>query len=92
MRKRTFAWILLAGGLLMQPAFADPGDRLQQRREQREQRREQQPGRSGPSDAARRAQELNGGGRVLGVTPSDQGYRVKLLKQGEVRVLTVPTQ
>jgi hypothetical protein len=46
--------------------------------------------RSSPYAAAQRAQELNGGGRVLAVEPGDNGYRVKLLKQGEVRVVTVP--
>src|SRR5262245_2180255 len=39
------------------------------------------------SRAARRAQEANGGGRVLNVQPDDGGYRVKLLKDGEVRTL-----
>lgn len=42
--------------------------------------------------AARRAQEQNGGGRVLSVQPAEGGHRVKLLKNGEVRVLTVPEQ
>jgi hypothetical protein len=41
-------------------------------------------------DAARRAQQLNGGGRVLSVYPSGSGYRVKLLKDGEVSVVDVP--
>ena len=37
------------------------------------------------SDAARRAQRRNGGGRVLSVDPEGSGYRVKVLKDGEVR-------
>lgn len=41
-------------------------------------------------DVAQRAQQMNGGGRVLSVDPHEQGYRVKLLKDGEVRVITVP--
>ena len=44
----------------------------------------------GPGEAARRAQQRNGGGRVLGVNPIDDGYSVRLLKQGEVRTLLVP--
>ena len=43
-----------------------------------------------PGDAAHRAQEANGGGRVLAVDPSQQGYRVKLLKDGEVRAVQIP--
>lgn len=35
--------------------------------------------------AAREAQARNGGGRVLSVDPEDGGYRVKVLKNGEVR-------
>ncbi len=46
------------------------------------------PGRT--DEPARRAQQENGGGRVLSVEPWDGGHRVKLLKDGEVRVLTVP--
>jgi hypothetical protein len=43
-----------------------------------------------PGDAAHRAQEANGGGRVLAVDPMQQGYRVKLLKDGEVRAVQIP--
>lgn len=42
-----------------------------------------------PADAARRAQQQYGG-RVLSVSPGTGGYRVKMLKQGEVSVVTVP--
>ena len=49
----------------------------------RETRRER---RDGAADAARRAQMRNGGGRVLSVEPLGGGYRVKLLKDGVVRV------
>lgn len=42
-----------------------------------------------PNEAARRAQNQNGGGRVLSVEPSGPGYRVKLLRDGEVRVIYV---
>ena len=42
------------------------------------------------ADAARWAKRANGGGRVLAVYPSDTGYRVKLLKDGEVSVVDVP--
>jgi hypothetical protein len=43
-----------------------------------------------PGDAARRAQQMNGGGRILAVDPNGPGYRVKVLKEGEVRVIAVP--
>lgn len=43
-----------------------------------------------PSEAARQAQQQNGGGRVLGVDPAGDGYRVKLLKDGDVRVIFIP--
>lgn len=36
------------------------------------------------------AQRQNGGGRVLAVDRNDQGYRVKLLKDGDVRIVYVP--
>lgn len=43
-----------------------------------------------PSEAARIAQQQNGGGRVLAVEPDAGGYRVKLLKNGDVRIIHVP--
>ncbi|MDB5967628.1 MAG: hypothetical protein JWQ90_78 [Hydrocarboniphaga sp.] len=43
-----------------------------------------------PSEAARIAQQQNGGGRVLAVERNDRGYRVKLLKNGDVRIVYVP--
>ena len=42
-----------------------------------------------PGEAAQRAQQINGGGRVLSVEPAGDGYRVKLLRDGEVRVVFV---
>lgn len=42
-------------------------------------------------DAAQRAQQMNGGGRVLAVDPSEGGgYKVRMLKDGEVRSVYVP--
>jgi hypothetical protein len=49
----------------------------------RESRRER---RDGSADAARRAQMRNGGGRVLAVERAGDGYRVKVLKDGVVRI------
>ncbi|MDZ4080725.1 MULTISPECIES: hypothetical protein [Hydrocarboniphaga] len=51
---------------------------------------EAQRERLSPSDAARVAQQQNGGGRVLTVDRGADGYRVKLLKNGDVRVVFVP--
>ena len=42
------------------------------------------------NDAARQAQSLNGGGRVLSVEEARDGWRVKLLKDGNVRIVFVP--
>jgi hypothetical protein len=44
-----------------------------------------------PADAAQRAQQQYGG-RVLSVAPGDSGYHVRLLRNGEVSVVTVPNQ
>lgn len=40
--------------------------------------------------AAREAQKRYGGGKVLSVDPSGDGYRVKLLRDGDVRVVFIP--
>jgi hypothetical protein len=44
-----------------------------------------------PGDAARRAQQQYGG-RVLSVYPAGDGYRVKMLRDGEVSVVSVPNE
>lgn len=41
-------------------------------------------------EAARQAQSINGGGRVLSVDEATGGWRVKLLKEGNVRFVFVP--
>ena len=41
-------------------------------------------------EAARQAQSINGGGRVLSVDQANGGWRVKLLKDGNVRFVFVP--
>ncbi|MES2683765.1 MAG: hypothetical protein V4650_09630 [Pseudomonadota bacterium] len=41
-------------------------------------------------EAARQAQAMNGGGRVLSVDEARSGWRVKLLKDGNVRFVFVP--
>ncbi|ROH89555.1 hypothetical protein ED208_10525 [Stagnimonas aquatica] len=41
-------------------------------------------------EAARQAQQLNGGGRVLSVEQAHDGWRVKLIKNGDVRIVFVP--
>jgi hypothetical protein len=42
------------------------------------------------NEAARRAQAINGGGKVLSVDAMQEGWRVKLLKDGNVRVVQLP--
>jgi hypothetical protein len=50
-----------------------------------------QPGsRVSVGEAAERAQQMNGGGRVLAVHPDENGYRVRVIKNGEVRSVYVP--
>jgi hypothetical protein len=79
---------LVSAGLLAQPADARDRERRGERQEQaqpepaREERRERRGERAA---AAAKAQRQNGGGRVLSVEPEGQGYRVKVLKDGEVR-------
>ncbi len=43
-------------------------------------------------EAMRRAQQMNGGGRILAADPAESGYRVRVLKDGEVRSVYVPGQ
>ncbi len=43
-----------------------------------------------PKGAALRAQELHQGSRVLKVEKTDGGYRVKLLKDGDIRIVFIP--
>lgn len=43
-----------------------------------------------PNQAAQKAQQMNGGGKVLAVDAVAGGYRVKLLKDGEVKIIFVP--
>lgn len=70
------------GGVLgLDTQFLNPG------REARD--RDDQPRGMSPNEAAKRAQRENGGGRVLSVEQSGNGYRVKLLRDGEVRVVHV---
>lgn len=79
---------VLSAGLLSGPADARPrGQDREQRQEQRQDRPDAPRGRHGDrsGDAARQAQQRNGGGRVLSVDPENGGYRVKVLKDGEVR-------
>ena len=101
MRFSLLACALLSTGLLSGPADArsrERGNEPQRQEPRREEPREQrqQPdlapegwrdggGSIDRSGAARRAQQRNGGGRVLSVDPDGSGYRVKVLKDGEVR-------
>jgi len=55
------------------------------------QQRPQGPGVS-RDEAMRRAQQMNGGGRILAADPAESGYRVRVLKDGEVRSVYVPGQ
>lgn len=68
------------GGLRLDAPYLPPGREA----------RDNDPRRGlSPGEAAQRAQHMNGGGRVLSVEPAGDGYRVKLLRDGEVRVVYV---
>lgn len=88
MRRLVLGAVLLAfGGVLMHPADAFARNKV---REHHEQRKERISERRNAAAAARLAQERNGGGRVLSVDDQgDGGYKVKLLKDGEVRTYTI---
>ncbi len=45
-----------------------------------------------PAQAAREAQRRYGGGKVLSVDESGDGYRVKLLRDGDVRVVFISSR
>ena len=81
--------VMMSAGLLSGPADARPRDRGSDRGQEQVQPegwRDPRGNRGDRSaDAARRAQQQNGGGRVLSVDPEGNGYRVKVLKDGEVR-------
>jgi hypothetical protein len=66
------------GGLRLDTPYLPPGREA----------RDEEPNIS-PNEAAQRAQQINGGGRVLSVEKAGNGYRVKLLREGEVRVIVV---
>lgn len=67
-------------GLRLDTPFIEPG---------RDSRDNDRRGGLTANEAARRAQAENGGGRVLSVDRRGDGYRVKLLRDGEVRVVQV---
>ena len=78
----------LLGGLALQPAFAD--DAQNQQEPKREHSRQRNNAHLSSNEAARIAQKQEGGGRVLAVDLTDEGYRVKLLQKGEVHIVIVP--
>eukprot|EP00611_Tribonema_gayanum_P022519 TRINITY_DN4528_c0_g1_i2.p1 TRINITY_DN4528_c0_g1~~TRINITY_DN4528_c0_g1_i2.p1 ORF type:complete len:100 (+),score=25.46 TRINITY_DN4528_c0_g1_i2:333-632(+) len=97
--RAVLAMIVIAASLLAtsQPASADrrgsgllglDTQLLNPGREARDRDERPRDGMS-PNEAAKRAQRENGGGRVLSVEPSGDGYRVKLLRDGEVRIVHV---
>lgn len=97
--KRLLLVIFMLGGLNLQSAHADPLDRWERRQEKRERAEDRLINRLAPpaeqdrisaGEAARLAQMRNGGGRVLEVLSSGDGWRVKLIKDGEVRVVFIP--
>lgn len=80
--------LVILSGLVLQPVFAAPHDRQDAPQE----KRRAGDGKMTSNDAARIAQKQEGGGRVLSVTRTEDGYRVKLLKKGDVHIVFVPLQ
>jgi hypothetical protein len=95
---------MLSAGLLSGPADArdrdrdrgrqdaeepQPEDREQDRREERREERGWLDRRESAKQAGRLAQRRNGGGTVLSVEAIGGGHRVKVLKDGVVRVYVV---
>lgn len=81
--------LTLLGGLVLQPAFADADNQSEPHRENP---RHRDDGRLSSNEAAKIAQKQQGGGRVLAVDLTDEGYRVKLLQKGDVHIVLVPVQ
>lgn len=86
----------LSAGLLSGPADARSRERDGARQEQEQQddrrkgRHDDWPDRrEAAKEAGRLAQARNGGGRVLSVEPVAAGHRVKVIKDGVVRVYVV---
>ncbi len=72
-------------GLLAQPADARPREKGQRDRPRIERGLSDDRGESPPAVAAQMALKANGGGRVLSVDREGGGFRVKVLKDGDVR-------
>jgi len=95
MRTRHFILAAFLGGLVFQSAFAAPGrgdDHDRRHEGERQERTRPSGGRMTPGEAAEQAQRNNGGGRVLAVDPTGNGYRVKLLQRGDVNIVFVPSE
>lgn len=100
MKLRALLLFLTLGGLGTQSAHADSRDRWERKQERRERTEDRltnrlipqapETGRLSSDEASRIAQQRNGGGRVLGVSPAIDGWRVRLVKDGEVRTVFVP--
>lgn len=83
------SWILVGvfvlAGLLTQPADAREREKEQRERPRVERGLSDDRGESPAASAARKALQANGGGRVLSVDHERGGFRVKVLKDGDVR-------
>ncbi len=90
MRYRILVLSVLVALAPLGAAWADRGGRDSDSRGKGGDRRSSEGGQGSESRASERARKETGG-RVLGVSPSNDGYRVKILTpKGEVRNLQVP--
>lgn len=94
MRTRRYILAVLLGGLVFQSALAASGRGDDRDRRHEDERPQERPhaSRMTPSEAAAQAQRNHGGGRVLAVDPTGNGYRVKLLQHGDVNIVNVPAE
>lgn len=72
------------------PEASTPENRPNRESRPRQDRPRRDQPRGDAQQAARTAQRMNGGGRVLSVTPDGGTYEVRLLKDGEVRSYRIP--
>lgn len=90
----VLAATLIGGLLIQQPADARSKERfgvvLPDERRGPDSLLERRSAGMSASDAAREAQHRYGGGKVLSVEPDGDGYRVKLVRDGDVRVVFIP--
>jgi len=90
---RAVLLLLTIAMALAVPAIHSADDKAKEKDDKPRPERHADPKQTSPeARAARKAKDMNGGGRVLSVSPDDKGHRVKVLKKGEVHEIHVPDE